>query len=540
MRGHDLRAGILIGCWLVAAACATPTLEDRRLERVDPRDHALSAGGPPRRVLLLTVPGLTASDYLSPDGYAVADGAPVRMPRLARLAREGAAALSARPPTPGASLASHATLATGRRPPSHGIVADAGIDAASGQPVVFQDNRRLRGTALWDAAVGRGVLSLGWPTTAGARIELLVPHVDVGAGSWLEAIRSFSSPMLVAQLEEIAANDLESGLLEEEGAKERTLAAWPMPRERDAAFAELGCRLAASDRDPGLWLIRFGESADALHRAGPGSLEVAGALRRIDGQIARLVDCLETAGRLADTAIVVSGDVAWRPVHTRVLPNVRLVKNGLIGRDPRAPLGVRSWLARVRSHGVSAYVYAKDAQNALTARALLEETADRTGAFSVVPAGALAGAGADPQAWFGLVARPGYQIGEALVGPELAPATARGAAGVLRAGEALSVSEHGEVGLVFWGRGIRSRIRLPEAALVDVAPTIAALLGLRLDDDVEGQPILGLLRAAVPPPPPGPRRLGGERGAEGALEELRRDRGAGSLREREGRTGSGR
>ena len=41
----------------------------------------------------------------------------------------------------------------------------------------FFDNRLLKGTALWDSAIGRGVLSLGWPTTTGARILNWIPRV---------------------------------------------------------------------------------------------------------------------------------------------------------------------------------------------------------------------------------------------------------------------------------------------------------------------------------------------------------------------------
>jgi hypothetical protein len=93
---------------------------------------------------------------------------------------------------------------------------------------------------------------------------------------------------------------------------------------------------------------------------------------------------------------------------------------------------------------------------------------------------------------------------------------------VLRFGD----SEEAAVGFVAWGRGIRNRVRIPTIELVDVAPTIAALLGLRLDDKIDGGVHDGLLRAEAPPPPPGPKRLGVGRGgsADEVLREMRRDR----------------
>ena len=64
------------------------------------------------------------------------------------------------------------------------------------------------------------------------------------------------------------------------------------------------------------------------------------------------------------------------------------------------------------------------------------------------------------------------------------------------------------VGFVGWGRGVRERVRVPELALVDLGPTIARLLGLRLDDRLDGRAMVGILRASQPLPPPGPKRIG--------------------------------
>ncbi|MBW2424918.1 MAG: hypothetical protein JRG86_11740, partial [Deltaproteobacteria bacterium] len=75
------------------------------------------------------------------------------------------------------------------------------------------------------------------------------------------------------------------------------------------------------------------------------------------------------------------------------------------------------------------------------------------------------------------------------------------------------------------GRGIRAGVRVPELSLLDVTPTVAMLLGLRLDDEVDGAPVLGILRAAVPPPPPGPKRLGV--GTGGDVDRTLRDLGGG-------------
>ena len=520
----NLRSIIVLGLlgWLfVSVGCATPSLENRRSATLDSNREAIEAAGPPRRVVLITVGGLDSSDFLNSWGHVVNATDRVRMPTLARLAREGAIGVEAHPPTPGSVYASHATLATGRLPAQHGVVSDFALDREGKRALPFWDSRLLKGTALWDAAIGRGVLALGWPTTMGARIELVVPDGEPTNGdkSWLEFIRNRTSPSLLRELEAIAGEAIAA---RPSNPVEGGIAAWPTSQERDAAYVELACGIVASERDPGLWMIRLNQTASYQHSAGFGSVEVDAALGRVDLEIGRLIACLESAGQLADTAIFVTGDVSYRAVHTQIDPNVTLVRHGLIGRDPRATLGVRSWLALVRTNGRSAYVYARDAASAVEARKVLEEEAARTNAFEVVSAADLAESGADPQAWFGLAANPGFVIGNGLSEPVLRPAARRGSAGAFPFRD----PEASSVGFVAWGRGIRSQVRVPSLDLSDVAPTIAILLGLRLDDRLDGEAIVGILRAAaVSKPPPGPKRLGV--GSDGDVDRALRELGGG-------------
>lgn len=518
---------------LASLSCATRALDEQAAVRDQAHRIALAERGAPHRVFLITVAGLRSDDFLDAWGHVADSGVRVRMPVLARFAREGVVAERVHPPSPGTTYASHATLVTGRLPTHHGIISDRALDKEGKRTLPFWDSRLLLGTSLWDAAIGRGVVALGWPSTTGARIEWLIPDArPVGSGqSWLAFLRNRASPFLVRELESIAERDLSGGRNGAAGqsmGKARDPASWPTPAEKDAAFAELACRLVATERDPGLWLIRFDQTAARQRSAGSGTVEVDRALARVDAAIGHIEACLAAAGRLADTAFFVVGDVTYQPVHTRVDPNVALVRAGLIGRDPRSATGVRSWLALARSNGRSAYVYARDAEHALEARQVLEQEARRTGAFEVVPAADLAKTGADPQAWFGLAARPGFVIGDGLVRPVLRPSEVRASAGAL---PFLEPAGSG-VGLAAWGRGIRSQVRVPELGMADVAPTVAALLGLRLDRELDGKPILGILRAAVPPPPPGPKRLGvgNEGDVDRAIRDLRGARPRGSDR----------
>ena len=50
-----------------------------------------------------------------------------------------------------------------------------------------------------------------------------------------------------------------------------------------------------------------------------------------------------------------------------------------------------------------------------------------------------------------------------------------------------------ETGLILWGRGVRAGVVLNETQTIDVAPTIAAILGLDLPD-ADGRPIAGAFK----------------------------------------------
>ncbi len=131
-------------------------------------------------------------------------------------------------------------------------------------------------------------------------------------------------------------------------------------------------------------------------------------------------------------------------------------------------------------------MYARGEPEAVLARRLLDAEAERTRAFEVVSATELHRLAADPQAWFGLEAAPGYAFADGARPPLLRAARARGASGYLLEGRDAAV------GFVAWGRGLRAGVRVPRMHQIDIAPTVAALLGLPLEG-ATGRPLVGVL-----------------------------------------------
>jgi hypothetical protein len=223
----------------------------------------------------------------------------------------------------------------------------------------------------------------------------------------------------------------------------------------------------------------------ALVATGPASQDSAAAFSVVDELLVRLLRCAEQAGVLPQSAFVVTGDRALEPVHTVLRPNVWLSEAGWI-----TPQGL--WKAFASSNGGSAFVYADEARTALDARKILEARAKESGAFEIVSAEAMIALGVDPDAWFGLQAEPGFAFENEQGGAALTPAPVKASAGALL-GDPLPPA-----GLVAFGRGFRSGVRVPRMSQLDVAPTLAALLGVKLEG-ASGHSLVGLLRV-----PPGP------------------------------------
>jgi hypothetical protein len=438
-----------------------------------------SPARPPAGLVLVSVAGLSA------DRYRGVGGQPAAMPTLAALAEAGVAADAVRSVAPATRYPAHATLLSGRRPAGHGIVADLRLGERGVRTTPYWHASHLKAPMLWEVAsqAGLRVAALAWPSTVGASISLNLPDLEPTrrGETWIGVLEGAAAPRLL-------------GLAREAGAGEP--AAQLPGAARDSVLVEVACRLLSSSEPPHLLLLHLSQTALALASRGVDAAEARAAFAAADAGIARLLRCASERGRLERTVFAVVGDHGATPVHTVVAPNVVLAAAGLL--TPRkVGADLLSWAAIVRSNGGSAFVYARGGEDALLARTALEEAASRTGAFRVISAEEMLRVGADPEAWFGLEAEPGFAFGDEARGLLLRPALRRGGWGYLPDRVEM------DAGFVAWGPGLGRRLRIPEMRQTDVAPTLARLLGLSLEG-AEGRVLVGVLRlprvSAVPAP----------------------------------------
>ncbi len=463
---------------LAASACAAPGSSPAPA----PAGGGRSAGGalqlpapappPGARPLVLVLVSVAG---MEPSHYRGSGAARPWMPTVAALAAAGVSADAVEAVAPATKYPAHATLLTGRTPARHGITADLLIGRNGVRATRYWHASHLKAETLWQLVANsrRGVASLGWPSTVGASIPILLPDVvpTRRGQSWLEAAGDATTPAILEAAKSAGGTD------------PATDHAGPA---RDRVLVELACRLLSAPEPPVLLLLHLSQTEPAIVAHGPDSAETQASFAAADRDVARLLGCLDGAGHLASSAIAVVGDHGTAPVHTLIEPNAVLAHEGLLEASNGNGDGVRSWKALVRTNGGSAFVYAESDAAALQARGALEDAAFRTGVFRVVTARDMLAVGADPSAWFGLEAEPGFAFGNAPREPLLRAAAQRGVGGYLPPSAEMSA------GFVAWGRGLRSGIRIPKMRQTDVAPTLAPLLGVELPEN-EGRELVGVL-----------------------------------------------
>ncbi len=433
----------------------------------------------PWLVALVSVGGLTSTAWEGEVGTAPA------MPFLAQLVELGASAARVEPVAPASHSPAHASLVTGRTPALHRIasermLSDRGVSAAG-----YARAELLEGPTLWsaEAEADRRVAALGWPTTLGASIASLVPDIGIAPRGlpWLAALADKATPGLLEVVRSAGGDALETSV---PGAA------------RDRVLTDVACGLVASSAPPNLLLLHLGQTRLPVARDGPDAPTVRDALAVADADLERLLTCLSRTGRLGAASVVVVGDHGSLPVHTALAPNTLLEAAGLLSRESETR-ELRGWRAIARSNGGSAFVYARTADDAVRARRELLREAEAGGLFRVVSAEELLRVGADPEAWFGLEARPGYHFVDDVGVSFAATSALRGSGGYLPGRPESGRSEMAP-GFVAWGRGVRAGVRIPWMRQVDVAPTVARLLGVELPQ-AEGRPVVGILNVPATP-----------------------------------------
>lgn len=431
---------------------------------------SLAAKASPR-VVMISIDGLRPEVYLDPAGQGL------RMPNLVALCRAGACARAMTPVFPSVTYPAHTSLVTGTRPAEHGIVSnfvrgqDWYLKAADiGSPTLWQAAR----------AAGRKTAIVTWPASYGAEVDFLIPeNLSFGVPDVRKLIRDGSTPGLFDALEK-KCGKVSIPAFEASDAGDRL----------DAVSTCFAAEILRTKK-PDLLLVHFLDADHRQHFAGVDSPEARHAFERIDGFVGELRRAVRDAGLEAETIFLIVGDHGFVPVHTNINVHALLAAAGFASTDADAGRLVLAKGLRVSALGGSAAIYVEEGADRGTAarlEAALRAELDRRyhGLVELLPRAELDALGAFPGAAVGLAAAPGTM----LIGLDVPAAVLP--TGALKGMHGYRPTLPGmATGFIAAGPGIRRGLDVPVVRQIDVAPTVAALMGLRLDEAV-GFPLVGL------------------------------------------------
>jgi predicted AlkP superfamily pyrophosphatase or phosphodiesterase len=402
------------------------------------------------------------------------------VPTLRRLAARGVLARGMRPVNPTVTWPNHTTLITGVTPAKHGVLFNGLLRRDPGVPPVVEPwlprDQMVRVKTLYDIAHARGL------TTA------QVDWVAIQAAPTV----TWEFPERPAPDGRIAQELVKAGVLSQtelETFATRNII-W-----RDHIWTAAAAHIIREHK-PNLMMYHLLNLDSTQHRYGPRTHAAMTTMAHLDAQVAGIVAAVDRAGLTSRTTFFVVSDHGFKLVKRQIRLNAAFLKAGLLKvQDGKPPGNIVQSEAYVVPEGGSAIVYltVPDPTGDILARAR-KAMEGVEGIDAVI----------EPSDYgrYGLpLPSDNNQMGVLFVTPKDGYAFAAAADGdvVVNATEG-SLGAHGypssdpDLSALFIasGVGITPGVKLDVIDNVDVAPTLAELLGLTLEN-IDGRVLKEIL-----------------------------------------------
>ena len=431
-------------------------------------------GATPRKdkiVILISLDGFPA--------YAL-DDPRLPIPTLRRLSREGVSATSMHPINPTVTWANHTAIVTGVDASEHNVLFNGllvrGHDGQMPKVDAAADKTALvHAPTIYDVAFEAGL------TTA---------QVD-----WVAINRANTITWQFPELPD-PSGEIERELIadhvvtaEELRTYENSTQAW-----QDQIWTDAAVRIL-EEHKPNLLMFHLLGVDDANHEYGPMSNASQTAMAMLDARVKRILDVIEKQGLSSRATLIIVSDHGFRKVEHTIRPNALLRVAGILKQTS----GVWKGGAWVMSEGGTADVYVTDPtrRTELTdkIRKLLQGKEGIQGVYGPAdfarlgyPLPEKSNQGPDMV----ITGVPGYMFANEPEGDYSGPPTEGGTHGF--------INDDPQMQAIFlaWGADVPHGVRLGAISNLDVAPTIAKLLGLEMKH-VKGHPISQIVEPTPPP-----------------------------------------
>ncbi len=425
---------------------------------------ALAAPQSASMVIVISLDGFPA--------YAL-DEPRLPIPTLRRLAREGASAAML-PVNPTVTWPNHTAMVTGVDAAHHhvllnGLLTPQPDGSMTVEPWIDKD-LLVKAPTVYDAAFAAGLTTaqVDWVAIYGAKtITWSFPEMPDPKGL-IEGHLVQAGVVTTAQLADYDASS----------------PAWQDQIRTDAAVDIL------ERYHPNLMLFHLLSLDDINHQYGPMGEASLEAMAFLDDRVKQILNALEKSGLRERSTIIVVSDHGFRKIEHILYPDATLRSHGFLQQEQ----GKAKWDAWVVPEGGTALVYvprnAQRVESLAKLQALFAQTEgiERIYQPEDFPKLSLELPSGDPQAPdLLLAAKPGYGFSSGSEGAEQRNVSG-GTHGYLNSDPEMQAI------FIAWGKGIRPGVHLDRFPNVDVAATIAALLGIEMKN-ITGRPLLQILKA---------------------------------------------
>jgi predicted AlkP superfamily pyrophosphatase or phosphodiesterase len=419
-----------------------------------------------RHVIVISLDGFPA--------YALHDPS-VPLPVLRRLMKEGGAAEGMTPVNPTVTWPNHTSMVTGVEPARHGLIYNGMPIKTEGKPLRvepwIEKNELVQARTVYDAAHDAGL-------TTGEVDWVAIYHAP--SVNWSFAERPSVEGAVEREM-------MSAGAITEE-----QLRGWGKApiTEKDDIWMRAAVHIIEKHK-PNLLLMHLLTTDSSQHQYGARTLAANTALILADRQVQRILDAVDRAGIRDKTTILVVSDHGFESYQKVVRPNALLREKGLIREKDGQVVDCDAW---VMAEGGTAIGYVTRESERARAIAIMKDAfTGQKGIKQIIwpneyakygypaPSGGRMGD-------FVLVIEPGYGFEGVTKGPvidDVPPGATRGNHGYLSGDPDMTPI------LVMWGAGVRPGSHTGVQPNVNVAATVAQLLGLKWS---AGSPVKDLLR----------------------------------------------
>ena len=411
-----------------------------------------------RTVIVISLDGFPAYALLDPKS-------PV--PTLRKLIEQGATARRMTTVNPTITWPNHTAIVTGVDASRHGLLVNGEITRTGGWPPVkvepwIPKEQMVRAPTVYDVAHRAGLTTaqVDWVAIKSA------PTI-----TWeFPEIPSVEGPI---EREMIARHLVDPDTVQQFG-KSNIL-------RRDEIWTDAAVHILREHK-PNLLLYHLLSLDSVHHTYGPGSLAATAAMAFLDAQVARIMDAVRAAGLQDKTTVIVVSDHGFKAVKNHINISTAIAEAGLSDKAYGLP------------EGGCALLYVKPEGAAETIAALRKKFSALEGVAEV----------AGPER-YGALGLPDpskdRQMADLLLYPKSGYAFTAGNGGPVSTPVISTGGAHGyintdpELDAIFIasGVGIRAGSVVERIHNMDVAPTIAALLGIQMPADIQGHVIAEIL-----------------------------------------------